>query len=175
MKHWFTSDTHFGHENIISLSDRPFSTITQMNEALIDNWNSRVKTSDRVFFLGDFCFRGSQSFHSYYDRLNGEKIMIKGNHDSHNGVNTPILDLTIRIGGETMLLIHRPSDVGVFDGNLVLCGHVHQAWKFDRRYIEKDFYIDFVNVGVDVWDFKPVNINEIMDDYRKWKKTLSSI
>lgn len=172
MKNWFTSDTHFGHENILKYSNRPFNTIEDMDKTLIRNWNARVQPEDTIFFLGDFCFNISSSFKNYWYALNGTKIMIKGNHDHHNGVNTPILDMTIKLGGETMLLIHRPSDVGVFDGKLVLCGHVHNAWKFDRRYIEKDFHIDFVNVGVDVWGFRPININEIMDEYRKWKKTL---
>ena len=58
MVYWFTSDTHFGHKNIIEYCKRPFSSVEQMNEMLIKKWNNKVKVDDIVFHLGDFSFRG---------------------------------------------------------------------------------------------------------------------
>ena len=53
---YFTADTHFGHENVIRFCGRPFSCAAEMDEALIANWNSRVKGNDIIYILGDMFF-----------------------------------------------------------------------------------------------------------------------
>lgn len=78
---FFTSDTHFSHANILKFCERPFKTIDEMNEVLIDNWNKVVKEDDIVFHLGDFCFGGPQLWDKFLERLNGKKYLILGNHD----------------------------------------------------------------------------------------------
>ena len=73
------SDTHFGHANIIKYCDRPFSTVSHMNEVLIDRWNSVVSNNDTVIHLGDFCFGAPDV---YLQRLQFKTMyLIKGNHD----------------------------------------------------------------------------------------------
>ena len=59
MNLWFTSDTHFGHENIIKYCKRPFKSLEHMNMEIIRRWNERVQPDDMVIFAGDFCFRNS--------------------------------------------------------------------------------------------------------------------
>ena len=54
---WFTSDTHFGHENVLKFTDRPWETIWQMNDAIVDNINGRVAVDDELYILGDFSFK----------------------------------------------------------------------------------------------------------------------
>jgi calcineurin-like phosphoesterase family protein len=75
---FFTSDTHFGHKNIIKFSNRPFYSIEEMDEVLIQNWNNVVGKNDTIYHLGDFCFGNSKK---YLKRLNGNIIRIKGSHD----------------------------------------------------------------------------------------------
>ena len=58
---YFTADTHFGHENVIRFCGRPYTTAAEMDEALIENWNSRVKGNDTVFILGDLFFRSDNA------------------------------------------------------------------------------------------------------------------
>jgi calcineurin-like phosphoesterase family protein len=78
---WFTSDTHFGHKNIIGFSNRPFRDIDDHDGSLISNWNKVVGKRDQVYHLGDFSLcsktRRAECFHA----LNGDKRFVQGNHD----------------------------------------------------------------------------------------------
>ena len=78
---FFTSDTHFWHDNIIKFCNRPFNSIEEMNDTIIENWNKVVGKNDIVFHLGDFCFCGSDKFKDIIERLNGYIYLILGNHD----------------------------------------------------------------------------------------------
>lgn len=71
MNFWFTADTHFGHENIIKYADRPFKTLKEMDDKIVDRFNERIKSDDTVFFLGDFCFKGKNIVNDYLKKLNG--------------------------------------------------------------------------------------------------------
>lgn len=81
MNTFFTSDTHFGHERIISLSDRPFRDVQHMNEMLIHNWNSVVGPTDHVYHLGDVALGTFEESMKCVGRLNGIKHLVVGNHD----------------------------------------------------------------------------------------------
>ena len=80
-------DTHFGHEKLLSAVQpdgsplRPFSSAEEMDEALIENWNSVVTPSDTVYLLGDVCI--PRSGIKCLLRCNGRKILFRGNHDSN--------------------------------------------------------------------------------------------
>ena len=79
---YLTSDLHFGHKNIIKLTNRPFSDVHEMNETLIKNWNNTIKPQDTIYILGDLCFKMSlEESHKIIQRLNGKKVLIRGNHD----------------------------------------------------------------------------------------------
>jgi len=181
MNIWFTADTHFDHTNILKYCNRPFKDTEHMNERLIKNWNARVKKEDTVYHLGDFCFkeRGERNAQYWEDQLNGKIIVVKGNHDSHNTVKTVLTAALIEIGGKQIMLQHHPvwtpHEVPDFC-QMVFCGHVHNKWKFQhityppmegvKEWLTR---IPMVNVGVDVWNFMPVDINEIMKEYHRWK------
>lgn len=75
---FFTADTHFNHENIIHFCKRPFSTVEEMNTALVEGWNGRVGAGDLVYHLGDF---GWGDWAGIREKLNGDIILISGGHD----------------------------------------------------------------------------------------------
>lgn len=82
---FFISDTHFGHANMLNFFNydgtrtRPFNSIEEVDELMIQNWNEMVKKEDKIYHLGDVAF--GQSFDKVMPRLNGIKVLIKGNHD----------------------------------------------------------------------------------------------
>lgn len=147
MKYFFTADTHFHHANIIKYCNRPFGHVDNMDMYLIKNWNNIVTQEDTIFILGDFAFK-------YFNRLNnvlyGNKIFIKGNHDK-KGI---ISDIFIDILNEKWLLTHSPYE----DYPRIIHGHIHNKWK-----IKKEKNKIMINVGVDVWDYKPVELKQIID------------
>lgn len=77
---FFTSDLHFGHNNIMRFCNRPFKSIEEMDEALIQKWNSVVSKNDLVFDLGDFAFAPNWRWKEILGRLNGHHYLILGNH-----------------------------------------------------------------------------------------------
>ena len=160
MAYWFISDTHFGHTNIITYCQRPFKSVEQMNEVMIKKWNEKVKPTDTVFHLGDFSFRGG--FHQYKQRLNGTIILLAGNHDET--AFSVIRDMTIKHGGKEFYLTHIPPENQVKD--ICLCGHVHNKWKS-----KKNGNKIMINMSVDVWNFYPVSINEILAEIEKVKRS----
>lgn len=166
MNHWFISDTHFDHENIIKYCDRPFKNQEHMNTILVKRWNERVKPEDIVYFVGDFGF--GKHGKEYAKQLNGNIVFIKGNHDRNNGIKTRIKSLVLQINGHQYNLVHDPAYANVnYEVNIT--GHVHNKWEIKR--IRKGFaFTDCINVSVDVWNFYPVSLDEIMNRYREWRK-----
>jgi calcineurin-like phosphoesterase family protein len=158
---WFTSDIHFGHTNIIKYTNRPFKNINHMNVELIKSWNERVKKEDTIFFLGDFCFGDSND---YKKKLQGNIIFICGNHDYTNKLNTHITGIAIEFGGKEIWLTHNPENYNP-EYSINFVGHIHALWKFHKK---EDGTI-LVNVGVDVWNYKPINFREIMKELNKWE------
>ena len=78
----FTSDLHFGHENVIRFDGRPFSTVEEMDNELIRRWNEKVAPGDLVYVLGDFIWKSRNDDAAELIRsLHGQIILIKGNHD----------------------------------------------------------------------------------------------
>ena len=174
MKTWFTSDTHFGHENIIKYCNRPFFNVRDMDETIIRNWNSRVKEDDVVYHLGDFCFKNSKGgkpgeglpIHSSHWRasLKGYIIHIRGNHDKNNSASTKLVKAYIEYGGKYISLSHRVEEADL-KCEMCFVGHVHEKWCFKRT--PNGFVC---NVGVDQWRFQPVSFEEILSKWIKIKK-----
>lgn len=84
---YFIADTHFNHENIIKYRNRPFKNSQEMNEYIIKKWNSIVKENDIVYHLGVVGFGTTEMLKDIVGRLNGIKILLRGNHDFKRGLN----------------------------------------------------------------------------------------
>ena len=75
---FFTSDLHFGHKNILKYCNRPWNSVEEMDEGLIQNWNNTVGKDDIIFNLGDFAFASNQRWRELISRLNGKHYLILG-------------------------------------------------------------------------------------------------
>jgi len=160
---YFTSDTHYWHTNVIDYTHRPFASVEEMNQTMIDNWNAIVHADDLVYHLGDFSFGSSDKHRDILEQLAGNIVFILGNHDRRRRILAeyhPVhKGLQIVEDGVSLYLRHKPQYDGEADRTLWnhadyhLCGHVHQHWQ--RRG-------NIINVGVDRWDFKPRTLTEIL-------------
>ena len=102
---WFTSDTHFNHNNIIRFCNRPWNTVEEMDKALIENWNSVVKPDDIVFHLGDFAFAPNSKWKTLLQALNGKIYLIVGNHDEIRYPGHQIFDMFEGVASQLVLTI----------------------------------------------------------------------
>lgn len=147
---FFISDTHFNHTNIIKYAHRPFYYVEQMNEYMIEQWNNTVGEEDTVFFLGDFLMGRAPKVNTklFLDRLNGHKVMIKGNHDKlsiqtyvdagFESVHNSLIYL-LKDSRKFLVLTHRPLDEFNFAPNphlrkvytgenaVSVYGHLHET------------------------------------------------
>lgn len=169
-----TSDTHFHHAAVVEYCKRPFTDVEAMNEALIANWNARVRPEDEIIHLGDFAFGPRSKLAPTLERLNGHKTLVRGNHDRSKSamLAAGFDDVCDRLewtdnGSRRLYFAHIPLGVSEprprkYDPPLVrpapphdfwLCGHVHEH--FRRRG-------NVINVGVDQWNFRPITIDEAL-------------
>lgn len=81
MTTYFSSDLHFCHDRIIGYSVRPFKTVQEMNEKLVEHWNATVKPTDTVWCLGDVAMGAIEESLRLCSRLHGQKHLLCGNHD----------------------------------------------------------------------------------------------
>ena len=170
---WFTSDTHFNHANIIKYCNRPFASVEEMNEKLIENWNITVGKDDLVWCLGDFCLGYDQKKHipELVSKLNGRINLILGNHD-HNSVKfyydagfNRVYDRKVIIN-DFVILTHAPlmflNDNTPF---FQVFGHVHDS----------ELYPTFAKTGccvcVERHDYKPISWKKIQNEYERLNST----
>jgi len=86
MKIFFTADQHWCHKRIIEYENREFSIVEEMNETMILCWNEVVDKNDLIFHLGDFSLGKSQDTKDIFNQLNGNIILVLGNHDRHKSL-----------------------------------------------------------------------------------------
>jgi calcineurin-like phosphoesterase family protein len=142
---WVTSDLHFNHAGIIKYTNRPFSSVEEMNDAMIELWNERVRRNDTVHVVGDFGFHSNNStdLEAIFSALRGHKHLAIGNHDEKN---PRVLKLpwvtkrelyTIKENGCEAVVCHYPLETWKSPNRcFMLHGHSHGSLKrkIPRRY-----------------------------------------
>ena len=173
---YFISDTHFGHQNIIRFNNRPFSTVEEMNETMIVNWNERVHQNDTIFILGDM-FYHCRNAEDILKRLHGKKHLIIGNHDgSWLREDTRKYFITISSylettdGRHALTLCHYPLLSYHHDTRAYMIhGHLHNNTNADffPLLLKRDRVL---NAGVDLNGFMPVTFEELCENNRIFKE-----
>jgi len=144
-KVFLISDTHFSHNNIIRYEYRPFKDTNEMDEYMIEKWNSVVSDNDLVFHLGDVCISGAKRAESILKKLNGRKILIEGNHDHFSRTKWRKLGFEPykRYFYKDYLLTHIPVDktplrIAVEEG--FLKGNIHGHTHSQNQHLDKELY-----------------------------------
>jgi calcineurin-like phosphoesterase family protein len=175
----FTGDQHFGHHNIIRHCGRPFASVEEMDETLIENWNRAVKPADTVYILGDIFFRNYINAEDYLVRLNGKKRLIVGNHDKEWMKKTDMgrffesVDRFAEIsdGSHKITLCHYPMMTWdrVAQGGYMIHAHIHN----DRSAIYFPVLCqmpNLLNAGVDINKMHPVHFEALKKNNMKFKE-----
>lgn len=168
MKIFVTSDLHFFHGNIIEYCKRPFSNVEVMNECLIENWNSKINKEDLVIYCGDFALCTADKFDETIKRLNGRKILVKGNHDTRSDLfyldNDRFSFVCRYFAMKNILFTHRPLAYNEpCSEQINVHGHTHNnsGSSNPRRYTENNKAL--FNVSVEMTEYFPVTIDEIIE------------
>lgn len=162
------ADPHLGHRKVMEYENRPFKHIDEHDTTLIKNFNAMVGPLDRVIWVGDCFLTAKERAKSIMEQLNGVHVVVRGNHD-HTATQMMALGfhyacerMQIKIAGHDVLICHYPYKTEIDtehetkyehlrpknEGLWLIHGHIHsKGWKFKDKMI---------NVGVDVWDFKPI-------------------
>lgn len=161
---WFTADTHFGHTNIIKYCNRPFQSSEEMDETILERFNSVIKPGDVLYHLGDICW-SSYNLGKFFGRLNTQEVhVIRGNHDNKHGSEysrfrsfQDLKSVSTGVNGtlENFILFHYPMRTWKSKGRggYHLYGHVHGRMAgIDRS----------MDVGVDTNNFYPYAAEEVV-------------
>ena len=176
MKEYVTSDLHFGHANIIEYENRPFKDVEQMNNYLIEIWNEKVKVDDIVYILGDFSWYNGRKTNEILEKLNGQKILIRGNHDSNflkdNKFNKELFkEITeykeIKRNKTKIIMCHYPIiEWNAKDnGSIHLFGHLHSKDNLAQRVMQGLLMQGYkcLNVGIDLHTTL-IDLDEIVNE-----------
>jgi calcineurin-like phosphoesterase family protein len=170
---WVISDTHFNHANILNFTDysgnkvRPFASVEEMNETMIERWNEVVKPCDKIYHLGDVFFGSKDWIENNWSRLNGKKRLIVGNHDDIPYIVEQRMfekvDMWRMFTEFNILMTHVP---------------VHNSTLYEKRFKKSDVMLPMKNVHghihsnaspagpyhcvcVEQIDYRPINIEEL--------------
>ena len=187
---YYIADLHLGHANAIGFDGRPFADVTEMNETLIHRWNSTVSRTDTVYVLGDFIWEKESLWPAWLERLTGNKVLIRGNHDPRQFSQATkrffqdIADYKeITDTGRHVILCHYPMPFHRADYDekcFMLYGHVHNTREYafleklrkelqEARTERSHARAQFINVGCMMpWmDYTPRTLDEILDGKEK--------
>jgi len=188
---YFTSDWHVFHKNCIKFDNRPFRDIEHMHRVLINNYNACVPESGVCYFLGDFGMGPSGEVKDFLSKLNGTKVLVRGNHDKgfnamyNLGFDVVLNEASIHVSGERVTMTHCPlrgvlrEDVTGMRG-AVETDHWHGEYKNEEYSVENNgqFLLHGhihspnggkstkilgrqMDVGVVANNYRPVSLSEI--------------
>jgi calcineurin-like phosphoesterase family protein len=175
-KVFVTSDPHFGHENILNFKDnkgnkvRPFSSVEEMNEILLENWNKVVKPGDLVYVLGDITW-DRQWFAHNWPKFHGRKKLAPGNHDDiqwlSRGAFFKSVQLWYQFKSLEVVLSHVP---------IALWNEPHVKYKYNihghthgNDVIFNDHYHDkrYFNVSVEKTNYAPIELDYVIEKIKE--------
>ena len=171
---FYIADLHLGHYNILKYDKRPFTSVKEMDQTIINNWNKKVNDSDDIYIIGDVCFGNDPE--SYIKQLKGKKHLIIGNHDKEVLKKCRSYFISIDYykkiydNNKAIILCHYPMAEwdGMFRQTYHIYGHIHNALN-DTYYIIKNRNLAF-NAGCMINNYVPVTLNELIQNNQTFKQ-----
>jgi calcineurin-like phosphoesterase family protein len=177
---YFTADLHLGHTNIIAHTNRPFATVEEMDEVLLNNWNAKVQKNDTVYIVGDLFFYKSYPIEESLQAMNGKKHLIIGNHDKNwmkkvdlsKHFESVELMAEISDGSHAITLCHYPMMTWnrFSQGEYLIYGHIHNN-RNDSYWPLLSTMDNALNAGVEINNYEPVTFDELVENNRKYKES----
>ena len=173
MNNFFSSDWHLSHKKILQFDNRPFSSIEEHDNAIINNYNELVRPDDNFYFLGDFAFGDIKKAEEFMKRLMGNKFFIKGNHD-HEDMVEIYKKYGTYLGEQCKIKL-----VGDGNGQEIVLNHYKMAiWERAHRFswhlyghshhsLKDDLTSKSLDVGINGWDYKPLSFKDIKREMDK--------
>jgi len=181
---YYISDTHFGHANVVKYDEKnggyAFRSIEDHDKLLMNNWNRVVTNKDTVYILGDFSWLNGEKTKEILQKLNGEKVLVRGNHDKWSRdyecrkLLKEICDYKcFHDNGKTVVLSHYPilfyqSQHG---DSIHLYGHVHNTeeetlFQITCKQLEQNYKIPMhcYNVGCMLHDYTPKTLEQLQKE-----------
>lgn len=185
-KKFYISDLHIDHANVLGFDNRPFKDVEEMNNELIRRWNDVVSDGDLVYILGDMFWCAPKKAMTIMEQLNGQKILVKGNHDRWHDSKFDKMFVKIdeyietEDNGRKIVLCHYPIPCfkNHFYGWTHLYGHVHNSFEWNmmehQRFLMEELYTrqcNMINVGamMPYMDYTPRTLDEIEHGYALWR------
>ena len=168
---YFVSDLHLYHEGIIKMQNRPFANVDEMNRVIINNYNATVKKNDICYILGDICHHSDiEKANDLIKKLNGEKILIRGNHDIKydNSLFSGVFDYLVEnINNKVFVMSHYPflDWYKANSGSINIHGHIHSHKNYNIQ--NKENHILRYDVGIDANNFCPVSVYQILNFFEE--------
>ena len=179
MTTWFTSDQHWGHFNVIKYCKRPFDSVEEMDEVMIDRWNDVVGVDDKVYHLGDVTLGRFDKFESYINQLNGHIKIVPGGHDrrwleEQGNVKERCLNYSVM---DSLVTLTFPKNL---DGSahctvIVLCHYALRVWDrshygslhlYGHSHGNLEPLPNSMDVGVDCHGYYPVSLEQVLETLR---------
>ncbi len=174
---YYISDPHFGHPGILTMCNRPFEDVEDMNETLVAYWNERVRDNDTVYVLGDMFYKCvPDEAETILKKLKGHKHLIIGNHD-----NSWMSEINAANYFES---IGDMAEVNDANRVCVLCHYPLLTWKRENKtymiygHIHADTDADFwpliarrdnmLNACVEINNYMPVTLSEMVANNRSF-------
>ncbi len=166
MINYAISDLHLDHPNIIDKCNRPFDSVEEMNQTLIQNWNNTVSEDETILFLGDLAMARKDRQKELYNKLNGNIIFIKGNHDDltmQSGIGLIYDGIEFNIKGIPFYATHKPLNTAN-SYRWILHGHTHNDDLQNNPFYNPAY--NSINVSAELINYKPISITEIINTIR---------
>jgi calcineurin-like phosphoesterase family protein len=153
---WIISDTHFNHNKIIEYENRPIN----YNEEIIKNWNKLVNPQDTIIHLWDVIFDRQSEIENILNKLNWNKILVKGNHDKNNfqwyinkGFILVCEEIKIKYKNVNLIFSHKPK-IELEENEYCICGHLHS-----KINLLKDYHKNNRLISLELNKYKPIRLD----------------